>query len=200
MSHNSYIRGWLYVAALGAALIACPTDSEAQKRKTPLDMTGIALAQRPKPFAMFSISALTMRDSLVAIARAQVGKRYQLGGASPDRGFDCSGLVKYVLHALQVDVPRTSREQSRVGAAIPRDPNQLRPGDLLLFGKPKDGVSHVGIYVGNGRFVHASSVAGRVIESPLDRPPSALIRAFKSARRVLEKDEATSLLLAARTQ
>lgn len=145
-------------------------------------------AQSVKPFAEFSTSALNLRDSVVAVARAQVGKRYRTGGTTPERGFDCSGLVKYVLEAMRVDVPRTSREQSRIGAAIPRDTTQLRPGDLLLFGKPKSGVSHVGIYVGNGRYVHASSVAGRVIESPLDRPPSALIKAFKSARRILAGD------------
>jgi cell wall-associated NlpC family hydrolase len=189
------------MVALGSALAASPAIGNAQRRTSPVDINRVALAQRPKPFSELSLSALTIRDSIVALARAQVGKRYRLGGTSPDRGFDCSGLVKYVLQALQVNVPRTSREQSRVGAALPRDPNQLRPGDLVLFGKPTDGISHVGIYVGNGRFVHASSVAGRVIESPLDRRPTALIKTFKSARRVLERDEAISLsLIAARTQ
>jgi cell wall-associated NlpC family hydrolase len=145
-------------------------------------------AQLPKPFAEFSSTALSVRDSVVAIARAQVGKKYHRGGTTPDRGFDCSGLVQYVLAAMKVEIPRTSREQSRAGSAVPRDTNVLRPGDLLLFGKPKAGVSHVGIYVGNGRYIHASSIAGRVIESPLDRPPSTLIKAFKSARRVLFGD------------
>jgi cell wall-associated NlpC family hydrolase len=144
-----------------------------------------ANAQMAQPFAELSHSALALRDSIVSIARAQVGKKYREGGMSPQRGFDCSGLVKYVLDALHIDVPRTSREQSRIGLAIPRDTTHLLPGDVLLFGKPKSGVSHVGIYVGNGRFVHASSVAGRVIESPLDRPPSPLIKPLKSARRVL---------------
>jgi cell wall-associated NlpC family hydrolase len=152
---------------------------------TALGVPCAAEAQMAKPFAEFSNSALTLRDSLVSIARAQVGRKYRPGGTTPDRGFDCSGLVKYVLEALQIDVPRTSREQSRIGAAIPRDTTQLRPGDLLLFGKPQSGVSHVGIYVGGGRYVHASSIAGRVIESPLDRPPSPLIKPFKSARRIL---------------
>lgn len=160
----------LCIAALVVALLLVPVSGEAQ----------IA-----KPFAEFSSSALTLRDSLVAVARAQVGKKYRMGGTTPERGFDCSGLVKYVLQALKVDVPRTSREQSRIGSAIPRDTTQLRPGDLLLFGKPRAGVSHVGIYVGNGRYVHASSVAGRVIESPLNRPPSPLVKPLKSARRLL---------------
>ena len=145
-----------------------------------------ASAQRPvRTFQEFSSSALTLRDSVVALARAQVGRKYVKGGATPTRGFDCSGLVKYVLTSLRIEVPRTSREQSRIGNAIARDPGVLRRGDLLLFGKEDDGISHVGIYVGNGRFVHASSVAGRVIESPLNRPPSVLIKVLMSARRVL---------------
>jgi murein DD-endopeptidase / murein LD-carboxypeptidase len=173
MTHVTSTRGRLCIAALAAAMSTMP-------------MT--ARAQAAKPFAEFSNSALSLRDSVVAVARAQLGRRYRTGGTTPDRGFDCSGFVKYVLDAMKIDVPRTSREQSRVGAAIPRDTTQLRPGDLLLFGKPMAGVSHVGIYVGNGRYIHASSVAGRVIESPLDRPPSALVKALKSARRVFGSD------------
>lgn len=171
-------RSWMGIAALCATMLVLPSA---------------ASGQGARPFAEFSTSALTLRDSVVAVARAQIGKRYRTGGMSPDRGFDCSGLVKYVLEALKVEVPRTSREQSRIGAAVPRDTTQLRPGDLLLFGKPRSGVSHVGIYVGHGRYIHASSVAGRVIESPIDRAPSTLIKAFKSARRVLAGSDSTVL-------
>jgi cell wall-associated NlpC family hydrolase len=159
-------------AALGLALAVLPVVS--------------GVAQQPiAPLREMSTAALTLRDSLVAIARAQVGRKYVMGGASPTRGFDCSGLVQYVLEAFRIDVPRTSHEQSTVGFAVERDTNVLLPGDLLMFGRPRDGVSHVGIYVGHGRYVHASSVAGRVIESPLDRPPSDMIKVLKSARRVL---------------
>ena len=160
----------------------------------------MAEAQMAKPFAELSNSALAMRDSVVAIARAQIGKRYRTGGSTPERGFDCSGLVKYVLQAIKVEVPRSSRDQSHVGASIPRDTTQLRPGDLLMFGKPQAGVSHVGIYVGNGRYIHASSVAGRVIESPLDRSPSALIKVFKSARRVFGGDTVVIATVATKSQ
>ncbi|HET9424104.1 MAG TPA: C40 family peptidase [Gemmatimonadaceae bacterium] len=185
MMHVRTPRRWIGIAALGAVMSVVPSPGH---------------AQMAKPFAEFSASALSLRDSVVAIARAQVGRRYRMGGMSPDRGFDCSGLVKYVLETLRVEVPRTSREQSRVGAAIPRDTTKLRPGDLLLFGQPKAGVSHVGIYVGNGRYVHASSVAGRVIESPLDRAPSTLVKAFKSARRILVGTDTVTSTIAARGQ
>lgn len=195
MSHSSKRYGKLWAIAMIAMTLSVPDLAGAQRLATALDFRTLALLQQPKPFAAFSLSALTMRDSLVAMARAQVGKRYRLGGTSPERGFDCSGLVKYVLSAFKVEVPRTSLAQSRAGDAIPRDPGQLRPGDLVLFGRPKAGVSHVGIYVGNGHFVHASSVAGRVVESRIDRRPSATIKTFKSARRVLAPEKVSLLAL-----
>jgi cell wall-associated NlpC family hydrolase len=146
-----------------------------------------------KPFARWSESIHSVRDSLATIARAQVGTKYVLGGASPNGGFDCSGLVKYVMAAFQVDLPRTAAQQARTGDEISRDPNGLRPGDLLTFGKKgRKGVSHIGIYVGQGRYVHASSVAGRVIESDLNRTGSPLIRAWRGVRRVVAGAEPDS--------
>jgi len=194
MSHTSTMRNWITAMTLAVTIVGHSSSGEAQHTRTLPDFRVLALSQETRPFSAMSVSALTMRDSIVSLARAQVGKPYRLGGTSPDRGFDCSGLVKYVLDAFKVEVPRTSVAQSHVGAAIPRDPTKLRPGDLLLFGKPADGISHVGIYVGNGRFIHASSAAGRVIESPLNRRPSPLIKSFKSARRVLASQETVYLV------
>jgi cell wall-associated NlpC family hydrolase len=101
--------------------------------------------------------------------------------------------VKYVMAALQVDLPRTAAQQARTGDEVSRDPSNLRPGDLLTFGNGKKGrVSHIGIYVGEGRYVHASSVAGRVIESDLNRSGSPLIRAWRGVRRVVSGAEPDS--------
>jgi hypothetical protein len=139
-----------------------------------------------RPFSSWSASVHSLRDSiLVSIARTQIGTRYVRGGQSPDRGFDCSGLVRYVLAGFHIPLPRTAAEQALTGLSIGQDTTQLRPGDLLTFGKPKRGVSHIGIYMGNGRFVHASSKAGRVIESNLDRPKSPLIKPWRGTRRVV---------------
>ncbi len=129
----------------------------------------------------------SLRDSIVvSVVRGQIGTRYVLGGTSPRSGFDCSGLVKYVMAALHVALPRTAAQQAEVGLALGRDTTELRPGDLLTFSRTRDGsVSHIGIYVGNGRYVHASSVAGQVIESALDRPASPLIKKWRGSRRVV---------------
>lgn len=136
------------------------------------------------PLAAFSASASSLRDSLVAIARAQIGRRYRIGGQTPESGFDCSGLVRYVMAALKVQLPRTANEQSRVGLAVARESDRLRPGDLVTFGSQRR-ISHIGIYVGDGRFVHASTKAGHVIESPLVRPPNRQIKPWRGARRVI---------------
>jgi cell wall-associated NlpC family hydrolase len=149
-----------------------------------------AVDSAPKPFEAFSNSAHSLRDSVVAMARAQIGTKYKTGGTTPGKGFDCSGLIQYVMAALKLDVPRTAKQQAKVGLALQRDTSELLPGDLLTFAKGKKGtVSHVGIYIGDGKFIHASSVAGRVIESPLDRPKSPLIKIWRGARRVLSIDD-----------
>jgi cell wall-associated NlpC family hydrolase len=154
---------------------------------------GVARAQETKPFAQFSNSAQSLRDSVVQMARAQLGKRYRLGGQTPQKGFDCSGLVTYVMSALNLSLPRTAKQQATQGLELTKDTSALLPGDLLTFGKAKKGVSHVGIYVGEGKYIHASSVAGKVIESKIDRPFSPLIKAWKGARRLLSLDDSTSV-------
>jgi cell wall-associated NlpC family hydrolase len=130
------------------------------------------------------------REAIVALAREQLGKRYRLGGSSPAGGFDCSGLVKFIAASLGLDVPRTAQQQARVGLEVVRDPGFLRPGDLLTFGV-RDQVTHVGIYIGDGRFIHASSVAGRVVESRVDRPLAGAVRPWTGIRRVIIAAEPT---------
>ena len=171
-------------------------------RTAALAVAGVVVAAAPvaaqqsietKPFEAYSNSALVLRDSVVAVARAQIGTKYRLGGGSPEKGFDCSGLIQYVMAALRLNVPRTAKQQAKSGLAVKRDTSHLQPGDILTFGKGKKGsVSHVGIYVGDGRYVHASSVAGRVIESPINRPFSPLIKVWRGARRMLSLDDSAS--------
>lgn len=143
-------------------------------------------AQAPIPvLAGMSASASSLRDSIVALTRAQIGTRYKHGGASPQRGFDCSGLVQYVMSRFAMILPRTAKQQALAGVVVDRDTSLLRPGDLLTFASAnKSNISHIGIYVGNGHFVHASSVAGRVIESPLNRAPAPKIKVWRGVARI----------------
>ena len=166
---------------LGCALVvACALPIEAQ-----MPSVRMGTAAQRRPFALWSESAQKLRDSLVSVARAQIGTRYVFGGTTPN-GFDCSGLVRYVMAALKVELPRTAAQQARIGDEVSTDPTSLRPGDLLTFGRRgRGGVSHIGIYVGQGRYVHASSVAGRVIESDLNRTGSPLIKAWRGVRRIV---------------
>jgi cell wall-associated NlpC family hydrolase len=171
---------------LGCVLLASPAISQSTR------VDSMPASRLRKPFAKWSESVHSVRDSLVSVARAQVGTRYVFGGTTPTGGFDCSGLVKYVMAAMRVELPRTAAQQARVGSEVSRDQSRLRPGDLLTFGKGKRGVSHIGIYVGEGRYIHASPGAGRVIESDLSRTRSPLIRAWRGVRRVVAGAEADS--------
>jgi cell wall-associated NlpC family hydrolase len=177
-------------AALVTLVVAAAPIVRAQRphpRVSSLAPIALPKSTPPKPFAKFSTSMESLRDSIVvSVVRNQIGTRYLLGGTSPSSGFDCSGLVKYVMAAMHVALPRTAAQQAQVGLALGRDTTQLRPGDLLTFSRTRDGgVSHIGIYIGHGRYVHASSVAGQVIESALDRPASPLIREWRGTRRVV---------------
>jgi cell wall-associated NlpC family hydrolase len=107
------------------------------------------------------------------------GTPYRAAGADPS-GFDCSGLVHYVFARHGIAVPRSVAEQFRVGRDV--DADQLAPGDLVFFRINTRDVSHVGIAVGDGRFVHAPSARGTVRVSMLDAPYWA--RRYAGARRV----------------
>jgi cell wall-associated NlpC family hydrolase len=99
---------------------------------------------------------LPFRTRVVDFARKLVGTRYVYGGSSPRSGFDCSGLVRYVYGHFGVSLPHSSYAQFSHGRRIGR--RSLRPGDLVFF----DGLGHVGMYVGSGRFIHAPHTGTRV--------------------------------------
>ena len=113
------------------------------------------------------------------------GIRYVWGGNTPAQGFDCSGFTKYVFAKSHVSLPRTSREQSRVGTAVPADFRALRPGDLMFFAEPGEDISHVAIYAGNGRILHASSSNGGVGYTDLNAGGDWFVAYFVAARRML---------------
>jgi cell wall-associated NlpC family hydrolase len=135
------------------------------------------------PFTLVTRSATSLLDGLLTRARGQLGTRYVYGATDPDNALDCSSFARYVMEALGVRLPRTANQQAQVGAAVPRDLTALRPGDLLTFGSRRR-TSHVGIYLGQGRFIHASVSSGRVIETTIERN-RALFRRWQGARRLV---------------
>lgn len=165
---------WLLAALLVLALGAC---SSAPKRG-PARSVGPGLAITDvTPADPFRANNVLIR------ALGLVGTPYRWGGNTPEGGFDCSGLVGYVFRdAASLVLPRTTGEIARFDASTPaRD--RLASGDLVLFGKGK-AVFHVGIYVGEGRFVHAPSTGGTV---RLDRVDGPYWRDhYAGARRVLD--------------
>jgi cell wall-associated NlpC family hydrolase len=110
-----------------------------------------------------------LREKLVQTAKGFLGLPYQWGGTRAEEGFDCSGLTMAVYRLNGLDLPRTSRQQYGAGTAISR--NTLTKGDLVFFA-PSDSkkVSHVGVYAGNGRFIHAPGRGKTVRTSSLKSP------------------------------
>lgn len=112
--------------------------------------------------------------TVISEARKHLGKPYKWGGNGPS-SFDCSGLMVYCFKKVNVNLPRTSSQQSKVGKKVEK--NNLQAGDLVFFHNP---VSHVGLYVGNGEFLHAPQTGDVVKISKLSNRKD-----FNTARRVL---------------
>lgn len=118
-------------------------------------------------------SATGSASQVIAYAKQFLGVPYVWGGSTPS-GFDCSGFTSYVFRSVGINLPRVSRDQQRVGTRIPV--TQVQPGDLVFRGNP---AYHVGIYIGNGQYIHAPQTGDVVKIAPYN--PSK----FSSASRVL---------------
>lgn len=124
-----------------------------------------------------SLPPVTLADAIVSDALSHIGTPYVWGGTDSS-GFDCSGLVYRVFGDNGVTLPRTAGAMASSGTGVPRD--SLLPGDLLIFQNP----GHVGIYIGDGNFIHSSSYRNiGVTVTPIDQ--SNYVRRFVSAVRVL---------------
>jgi cell wall-associated NlpC family hydrolase len=183
------LRASLLLASLlagGCASLPRPPASE------PLPLPEApAAAVEPLPLPDGALSApspaVANAGSDIALrALAHVGVRYRYGGNTPETGFDCSGLVRWVFRDLpEIQLPRASRDMSLMEAPAV-DPEALVAGDLVFFRISGRSVSHVGIYVGDGRFVHAPSRGGKVRVDRLG--DHYWSRRYAGARRVLGRD------------
>lgn len=158
--------------SLAALLAACSSRAPAP---APVVQPQITYSQpSPSPIA----------DDVLIRAIGLVGTPYRWGGNTPDSGFDCSGLIKYVYRdAAGISLPRSTREMI-VMRAPTVDANSLQSGDLVFFATSGGSqVSHAGIYVGEGRFVHAPSTGGTVRLDYLSN--SYWAKAYLQAKRVI---------------
>jgi cell wall-associated NlpC family hydrolase len=123
----------------------------------------------------------SVSEPVLIRALTLVGSPYRFGGIN-ERGFDCAGFTRYSYAAAGISLPRTSLDQFSAGWEV--EPEAMRPGDLVFFRNTyRRGISHVGLYIGAGQFVHAASAQREVVVDRLDQP---YYRArFAGARRVL---------------
>ncbi|WP_419684343.1 C40 family peptidase [Burkholderia theae] len=118
---------------------------------------------------------------VVVGALNMIGVRYRWGGSSPDSGLDCSGFVRYVFQdTLGMSLPRRAEEMSRVGEKVSM--SNLKPGDLVFFNTMRRTFSHVGIYIGDNKFVHSPSTGSTVRVDDLDS--GYWEKRFTGARRI----------------
>jgi cell wall-associated NlpC family hydrolase len=132
-------------------------------------------------------SSLTTRASELAIgAMSMIGIRYKFGGNSPESGMDCSGLVRYVFKETWGKIlPRTSAEISQAGEKI--DKGELRPGDLVFFNTLRRTFSHVGIYLGDNKFIHSPAAGSAVRIESMDI--GYWKKRFNGARRISDPQD-----------
>jgi cell wall-associated NlpC family hydrolase len=159
------------VIGVAGALVLASCSSAPRFRSTPTE---------PDPTE--PVRAEGGREDVVEYAKSFLGTPYRNGGSTRE-GVDCSGFVRSVYERFAVRLPRTSSAQSRVGLLVDR-PN-VAPGDLVFFRTSGVPVSHVGIYIGSGQFIHASTSARRV---RIDAMEETYYRnRFVTARRVAEE-------------
>ncbi len=156
--------------SLGQTLILAGKADQASK------LAAVHNAPAPTP----SRSAGASRSEVLQYAARFLNTPYKYGGTTP-AGFDCSGFVQYVYKHFDISLPRTAAAQASTGVRV--DKSNLNPGDLVFFNTDGSGINHVGIYAGNGRFIHSSSPnSGGVIYTSMGE--SFYSKSYVGARRL----------------
>lgn len=143
------------------------TSRSSEKRETTISTTTVS----------------TKGQEVVEYAKQFLGSRYVYGGETPAKGFDCSGLTKYVYQRFGVTLTHSATAQSKVGTKVEKE--NLQPGDLVFFSdyKTYQGIGHCGIYIGNNLFIHASTESTGVITSSLLK--GSYVKRYVTATRVI---------------
>lgn len=172
------------------ALVLCATEARAQVAVGPvrIDVTGDARKVLAGIRVAERVASRVPAGSAARVlptAERYLGVPYRWGGTSPKTGFDCSGFVRYVFAKHGTRLPRTSRQQASSGQRLRAVWSALRPGDLVLFAEPGRRISHVAIYAGRRRIIHATGSGRRVRYDALDTKRGKwFARHLVAARRV----------------
>ena len=181
------LRSWLVVLVV-LSLAACSSAPPRSPRAGGGSYGENTLRTMPPGSPRFVDHSIG-REEISIEAMSLIGIPYRWGGNTPTSGFDCSGLVRYVVgRAADIDLPRTTADMSHRGEPI--EPDEIAPGDLIFFNTTGRAHSHVGIYVGKLRFVNAPSTGGTVRLDYLTNPYWA--RHFDGIRRVAPPLESPS--------
>jgi hypothetical protein len=152
-------RGGLEVAA-GLSIRFGGHGSPRPAQPAPASIPPVSESPRSSPGVTEGVEGKPelLRESVIATATNAMGRPYRWGGTGVDGGgFDCSGLIQHAYGQHGISLPRTSAEQAMQGKAVSKELGSLLPGDLLTFSNRGGPVSHVGLYIGEGRFIHSAS-------------------------------------------
>jgi len=167
-----------YIRSDYVHLTEIPYENKDSQKKPLFFVDGQSTGVTPSASALNGTSSTASK--IVATAKKYIGVPYVWGGTTPS-GFDCSGFTQYVFRQHGVTLPRTTTEQYKIGSYVSK--SNLKVGDLVFLQNTyRQGISHVGIYVGDGKMIHASSSKGIVIS---DLSSSYYVKHYYGARRVL---------------
>lgn len=157
----------LRLSAAAGVLLLLAACASSPRREATFKPSDSALANEP---ARAPENAVGTANDVLFRAMALVGTPYRWGGNTPTGGFDCSGLVEYIYrNAANIQLPHSSRDMASMSGPKIKHMDDLVSGDLVFFGSGRS-ISHVGVYVGKGRFVHAPNSGGTVRLDDIDGP------------------------------
>jgi cell wall-associated NlpC family hydrolase len=196
MNHPSFLQRYTAQSILMCTVLACPlawpvamAQSNAAEPSVSSDLLGQFLRERGKQSlpaaaadAAVAVAVADLASRVVVHAMGFVGVPYKMGGNSAETGLDCSGFVRAVFSQMTGQaLPRRAEEQAASTSVIDR--TELQPGDLVFFNTLRRSFSHVGIYIGDGRFVHSPRPGREVRVERMDK--AYWVTRFDGARRAL---------------